>query len=68
MPPILLMGVATGQLSGTLWNSIVYLVPKYNICTVISVMSCFINTVQVIMPIVYGLLKDSAPDLEKSYD
>jgi hypothetical protein len=41
--PMLLMGITMGQLSGTVWNSLVYLVPKENISDVISVIYCLFN-------------------------
>ena len=44
IPPMLLLGIALGQLTGTIWNSILYLVPKKNIGPVVGVMSSLVNT------------------------
>jgi hypothetical protein len=67
MTPVILMGVAYGQVAGTVWNSIMYLTERKMVGTVIGLMSCLINISMVITPLVYGRLKDAATESEDGY-
>ena len=67
MTPVILMGVAYGQVAGAVWNSIMYLTERKMVGTVIGLMSCLINISMVITPLIYGSLKDAAADSEDGY-
>ena len=67
MVPILLMGISYGIMAGTVWNSIVYLVPRHMVGTVIGTMGCAVNAGLVCTPMIMGKMKDLDPTRDFGY-
>ena len=58
LPPVIMMGLGYGLMTGTTWNSIIYYVKGKRVGIAMGVASSILNVGLVLSPVVMGILKD----------